>query len=571
MGKETVTNRVVVIGLDGATFDLLGPWIKTGLLPHLGRMIDEGVSGELCSCIPPVTAPAWTSFFTGKNPGKHGVFDFVRQDRKNYEFRPVDSRSYHGKALWEVIGEQGRKVAVLNVPMTHPAYPVNGVLVSDFLLATKEGDKCYPPEQLAQIEKEFGPYPTETVPPYFAGGHSEEEVARFLQEYLEAMRYKFRLAQRLLEKENPDFLMLHLFGNDQICHWLWHVLDPGHPRHPVGGAGRLLGTIQEYYRAFDDEIGTLLDRIGPEVSVFIVSDHGFGPVYRSIDFNTWLYEQGYLALKARPSTWIRRILWTLGLTPQALVERDWFLRLATGAFVRLKKKKPSGNVDDLKQAHSLLRFFLSFHDIEWSRTRAFSPFGFGQIRIHLRGQWPQGCVSAGAEYESLREEIIRKLRDLKDPATGETADGLVLTREEIYQGDFVSEAPDIFFLPVNGKYRPKSTGFSSRQVFSSSGWMTGIHRLAGMLVARGRPLNRGVRLEGVRITDVFPSILALMGLEIPDDVDGQIPEGLFRGDFLRANPARHGPSAARGMLPGAESVREDEEVLKRLRSLGYLE
>ncbi len=569
--KRDVTDRVVVIGLDGATFDLLGPWIETGRLPHLKRMIDEGVSGRLSSCIPPVTAPAWTSFFTGKNPGKHGVFDFVHQDRRTYAFRPVNSASYHGKALWEVMGEQGRRVAVLNVPMTHPAYPVNGLLVSDFLLATREGAKSFPPERLARIEAEFGPYPTETVPPYFAGRDSEQDVGRFLEEYLQAMRYKFRLAHCLLERENPDFLMLHLFGNDQICHWLWHILDPGHPKHPAGGTEGILGAIQEYYRAFDEEIGTLLDRTGQEVSVFIVSDHGFGPVHRSIDFNTWLFKEGYLALKEHPSTWIRRALWTLGLTPQALVEQDWFLRLATGAFVRLRKKRSSGNVDDLKQAHALLRFFLSFQDIDWPRTRAFSPFGFGQIRIHLRGQWAQGCVSEGAEYESLRDEIIRKIRALKDPETGEAADGLVLTREQIYQGDFVNEAPDIFFVPVHGKYRPKSTGFSSREVFSSSGWMTGIHRLAGVLIARGRPLNRGMRLEGLRITDLFPSILALMGLEIPDDVDGRIPEGLFRADFLRANPVRRGASTDSQRRPGAEAAQEDEEVLRRLRGLGYLE
>lgn len=565
-------NRVVIVGLDGATFDLLTPWVEAGVMPHLKRMIDEGVSGDLASCIPPVTAPAWTSFFTGKNPGKHGVFDFVRQDRRSYAFHPVDSGSYHGKTLWEVIGEQGKKVAVLNVPMTHPAYPVNGVLVSDFLLATKKGAKSHPPEWLRQIESEFGPYPTETVPPYFAGGYADEDIARFLQEYRQAMQYKFALAHRLLEREKPDFLMLHLFGNDQICHWLWHFLDPGHPKHSAEEAKRHLGRIQEYYRAFDDEIGTLLDRAGEDTSVFIVSDHGFGPVFRSIDFNTWLYEEGYLALKERPSTRMRRVLWNLGLTPQALVERDWFLRLAKEAFVRLKKKS-SGNVDDLKQVHSFLRLFLSFHDIDWSRTRAFSPFGFGQIRIHLRGQWAQGCVSEGTEYENVRDEIVGKLRALKDPGTGEPVDGLVLTKEQIYRGPFVNEAPDIFFLPANGKYRPKSTGFSSRQVFSSSGWMTGIHRLCGVLIARGDPLNQGRRLEGVRITDVFPSVLALMGLEIPEDVDGSIPDGLFRQAFLRAHPVRQGAPAASGERPGPKGAGEGEEreVLQRLKSLGYLE
>ncbi len=566
-------NRVVVLGLDGATFELMGPWLDAGRLPNLKRMIAEGVSGELRSCIPPVTAPAWTSFFTGKNPGKHGVFDFVVQDRSTYAFQPVDSCSYQGKTLWEVIGDQGKRVAVLNVPMTHPAYPVRGVLVSDFLLATSKGQKSHPSGLLGEIEKRFGPYPTETVPPYFAGSYSEEGITRFLHEYREAMHYKLRVARHLLERDQPDFLMLHLFGNDQICHWLWHLLDDHHPKHPGGETKKLLERIHEYYRAFDEEVGALLDRTGEEVSLFVVSDHGFGPVYRSIDFNTWLYEEGYLVLKKRPSTGLRRLCWKMGLTPQALMERDCFLRLATGIFLRLKKKRPAGNVDNLKQAHALLRLFLSFRDIDWSRTRAFSPFGFGQIRIHVRGRWSQGCVSEGSEYETTRQEIIEKLRGLKDPETGEVVDGVVLTREEVYRGDFAQEAPDLLFIPVNGKYRPKSTGFSSRNVFSPSGWMTGIHKMNGILIGRGKPLNRGRRLEEVRITDVFPSLLALMGLEIPGDGDGRIPEGLFTEEFLQAHPVRWGASSpqTRERSPSKGGEEESEEVMQRLRSLGYLE
>jgi predicted AlkP superfamily phosphohydrolase/phosphomutase len=566
-------NRTILLGLDGATFELLDPWLEAGELPHLKRMIDEGVSGELESCVPPVTAPAWTSFFTGKNPGKHGVFDFVRQDRSTYDFHPVHSGSYRGKTLWEVIGEQGKRVAVLNVPMTHPAYPVSGVLISDFLLATAAGRKSHPDGLLREIEEAFGPYPRETVPPYFAGGYSEESVGRFLREYRDAMEYKFRVARHLFEREKPDFLMLHLFGNDQICHWLWHMLDAGHPNYREERAKRHRERILEYYRAFDAHVGSLLEATGEETSLFVVSDHGFGPVYRSIDFNTWLYREGYLALKRGPSSRLRRLVWRMGLTPQALMERDWFLRWVMGAFVRLKKRRSGGNVDDLKQAHALLRLFLSFRDIDWSRTRAFSPFGFGQIRIHVRGQWSQGCVSEGAEYEKTREEIAEKLRNLTDPDTGEAVDGVVLRREEVYHGDLAAEAPDLLFVPVNGKYRPKSTGFSSRNVFSSAGWMTGIHKMNGILIGRGSPLARGQRLGGVRITDLFPSVLGLMGLTIPGDLDGRIPDRMFTEAFLKAHPPRWGAPLDEETGRPAEQGggEEDRTVMERLRSLGYLE
>ncbi len=566
-------DKVIIIGLDGATFALLDPWLDEGRLPHLQRMIREGVRGDLESCVPPVTAPAWTSFFTGKNPGKHGVFDFVRQDKNDYEFHPVNSNSYHGKTLWEVIGDQGKRVVVLNVPMTHPASDVNGVLISDFLLATSKGRTCHPAGRLEEIEESFGTYPTETVPPYFAGGNAEEDIARFVQEYRDAMHYKFRVAGHLLEQERPDFLMLHLFGNDQICHWLWHMIDVEHPKYEEEESRKHLERILEYYLAFDAELGLLLDRIDDDVSLFIVSDHGFGPVHRSIDFNTWLYQEGYLALKERPSTRLRRLAWKLGLTPQALMDRDWFLRLVMGLFLRLKKKRSGGNVDDLKQAHSLMRLFLSFQDIDWSRTRAFSPFGFGQIRIHVRGQWSQGCVSEGSGYEETRREIVEKLRVLKDPDTGEVLDGAVMVKEEVFEGDFLEEAPDILFIPTQGKYRPKSTGFSSSRVFASSGWMTGIHRMSGVLIGRGRGLNHGQRLDGARITDVFPSVLALMGLEIPGDVDGRIPDRMFTDAFLQAHPVRRGSASTQTKQSPAEGDRSNEEgeVMDRLKTLGYLD
>jgi predicted AlkP superfamily phosphohydrolase/phosphomutase len=570
-----MSNKVIIIGLDGATFELLGQWIEAGRLPHLKAMMADGVSGELQSCVPPVTAPAWTSFMTGNNPGKHGIFDFVVQDKTTYQFHPVNSRLRHGKILWEAIGEQGGRVAILNVPMTHPPYPVNGALISDFLLATGRGGSSFPSELMGEIEEKFGAYPSDAVLPYFIMSQSDQDVRRFILEYTQAVEYKFHVTQYLLEKLDPDFLMLHLYGNDQICHWLWHILDETHPRYAKEQADRHSEIIFQYYRAFDAQVGKLLERMDEDTALLIISDHGFGPVYKAIDLNTWLYQEGYLALKDRPATKVRQLGWKMGLTPNSasFITRSWIAK-QLGRLITPRLKNPArGSIDRVMRAHHLQQLLLSFNDIDWSRTTAFSPFGFGQIRINVRGQWAQGCVSPGQEYQQIKQEIVEKLRRLRDPETGQPVDAQIITKDEAYWGEFVSSAPDIFFLPVNGKYRPKSMGFTSNKAISSFWGMTGIHKMNGILIARGRPLKRGSQIEAAQIIDIYPSILYLMGMTIPEDVDGKVLRRMFTEEFLEHHPIRftqaaEGPGA---QIAGLPTPQEEEAVIERLRGLGYLD
>jgi len=565
--------KVVIVGLDGATFDLLGPWIEEGRLPSLKAMVAGGISGELESCVPPVTAPAWTSFMTGKNPGKHGIFDFVTQD-KNYQFHPVNSRLRHGKTLWEVIGDQGGRVVVLNVPMTHPPDKVNGALISDFLLATGRGGISFPPELLGEIEGRFGPYCSDIVMPYFMMSQAEEDINRFILEYKQALEYKFQVTHYLLDRFDPDFLMLHLYGNDQITHWLWHIFDSAHPRYRKEESERHFEGIFEYYRAFDDEVGKLLERIGEDGSLFIVSDHGMGPVYKALDFNTWLYDEGYLVLKDRLVTKLRRLGWKAGLAPNSIAVQNWFTKGLVKLASRVLKDQSCGAVDRLKWVHSLGHLLLSFNDVDWSQTKAFSPFGFGQIRINVSGQWAHGCVSPGTQYHQVRQEIVKKLRALRDPETGEAVDGSILTKEEVYHGEYFDHAPDILFVPTNGKYRPnQSSGFTSNKVISDFWGMTGIHKMNGLLIAIGRRLNQGRWIEGAQLIDIFPSVLYLMGMAIPNDVDGRILHQIFADEFLHRHSTRFIDESERSDQRSAEPRKqeEDQEVINRLRGLGYLE
>lgn len=566
-----VKRKVFVVGLDGGSFDLLGPWINQGLLPNLKALAENGISGELESTIPPMTAPAWASFMTGKNPAKNAIYDFGTQEKEGYRYRPVNSQFRRGAALWDIIGQAGGRVGVLHVPTTYPPQPVNGVLVSDFLTPTGKRDFVYPPDMLAEIEARFGKYRLYPVPPYFVATHADADIIRFLEEYTETMVYQFQVARYLIEKLDPHFLMLHIYGCDQICHWLWHLLDVTHPQYQKKASEKHLSKIVEYFREFDAQIGKLAAMRDEDTPLFIISDHGFGGLHKVINLNVWLMQEGYLVLKPRPGTTLKKTLWKLGFTPENLAQQQW-VRLTLGKLVMKMLSQP--DVDKMMRLHSRSELLLSLNDVDWSRTRAFCLFGWGQIKINLRGKYAQGCVSPGAEYQNVRNEIVQKLKELRDPETGEKVGGEVYTRDEVYSGPFFDDAPDITFLPMKKRYwaNSRGTGFPSNKAFSNYLWgMTGMHTMQGMLIAEGQHLRKGMWTEGAHLMDLFPSILYFMGMKIPQDTDGKVLQQIFLDEFLRENPVElTGEAEYRRSEDIAVSEEQEEEIIQRLQDLGYL-
>lgn len=228
--------------------------------------------------------------------------------------------------------------------------------------------------------------------------------------------------------------------------------------------------------------------------------------------------------------------------------------------------------------HKAGRFLLSLNDIDWSRTRAFSPVGYGQIRINVRGQWAQGSVAPGSDYQQLKAELVKKLAALRDPNTGETLSAHLVprTKDEVYWGEAFEDAPDIVVVPLSSKYRLKSVGFTSNKAISRFFGMTGVHKMNGILIGCGTPLNVGTRIEGAQLIDVFPSILYLMGVSVPPDVDGKILQGMFTDELVAQHPVKLGdedPDTGQKMVskPGSQDAEDAEAIIERLKALGYLD
>lgn len=558
-----MSKKVFFIGLDGSTFDVLDPLMKRGLMPRLQSFINDGVRGLLETTIPPITPTAWVSWMTGKNPGKHGVFEFLLRRKGTGELpdQPVSSRSRDGLPFWDVLGQLGKRAIVTNMPCTYPPAMINGLMVSDFLTPRGRRDFTYPENLLEEIESKFGPYQL-----YITEVYSPGKVDNILNQLFDELDYKTKVNRYLMDQYGWDVFATHYWGTDRFQHELWHLLDESHPYFNRKEHNAHIGRINEYWHAVDSTLGELFDSVDSDTTVYMGSDHGFGPIKKFLCFNVWLIKEGLLVLKRDPMTRFKRALFKLGLTPDLAYRSAMKLGLA-----HLRLSVGVTNRSSLmKLANSLM---LSLDDVDWSRTVAFSKGNYGQIFINLKGRETRGIVEPGPDYDRIMMTVTEKLRALVDPETGQPLIGPIWRREDLYTGPHTEDSPDIQFLPADMSNKPLGTlDLTSNRFITPVYGNSGDHRMHGILLGRGPELKRGGVVEGARIIDYAPTILHSFGVEIPSDMDGRVLEEIFEEEYLRNNPVRISDAHlfVEAEKTGAMTDEESEEIRERLRGWGYL-
>lgn len=559
--NNNTPKRIMVIGLDGATLDLIKPWVAQGLLPTFQRIMSEGVYGPLTTIIPPLTGPAWISFMTGKNPGKHSIYDFVGRSSKSYTGTPINASHRYGDTLWKMLSNSGKKVGVFMVPVTYPPEPVNGFMVTGMLTPAKATDYTYPAELAMELKNAI---PNLTMDPEGLAHPLGREhllldgLEKLTTTTIEASRY-------LINQYLPDFFMVVFKETDVAMHWLWRFMDSTHPWYVAGANERLRNGIRTVYQQMDRAVSNLIELAGDDTLVILMSDHGAGPLDTYFHVNTWLVAQGFMKLKRDVKTQAQKALYQLGITPIGLYKMMMALRQGKQVANTLKYRKNS--------AIALLKtIFLSFESVDWERTQAYSLGNYGQIYVNLKGREPSGIVSPGLEYEKVLSDITERLYALRDPKTGKPISGKVYRKEDIYHGPFQDEAPDLVFMPDDLRVN----GFGLYQ-FSSNHWLehtfdrSGGHRMDGILMMWGPGVRNGVSIPDAHITDLTPTILAAMGLPIPDDVDGKVLTSAFQKAFFEKRPIKYtkaSPSPTRERLEFSQE--KEEDIKERLRELGYM-
>lgn len=548
--------KTLVIGLDGATFDLIHPFISKGFLPNLKRMMEQGAWSELTSTVPPVTASAWTSFMTGKNPGGHGLYDFMRRRTNSYDLSPVSSLDRDGKAVWEITGEADKKVIVMGVPVTYPPAPVNGLMVTGMLTPRGAKDFTYPPKLADEIKNAVGDYIVYSDEVYSKG---RGEV--FMHALHQSVKQRSQAAAYLMQKYEWDLSVVVFPETDTVCHGMWWAYDVTHHQHNRDDAKKFHDSILEIYQHIDSCLGELVSTLPPNIQIFVMSDHGHGPLKNFLYVNNFLKEKGYLKIKGDAKSQFKNLSFKLGVTPRTVY--GMLLSLGLGKMRRTLDKRRGGR-------GLLKRFFLSLNDVDWDRTKAYSVGYIGEVHINLKGREPNGIVQRGEEYEQLREQLMRDLREMRLP------DGSILVeqiwkKEEIYSGAHLDEAPDILFLPKN--LETISFGdfeFGSNKVIEPSYGVSSSHRMNGILIANGPTIQNDAQVRSPSLIDLAPTILYALGLPVPRDMDGRVLQEIFRGEH---DVVFGGTSARLSSAPSeAQGYSDDEEmeVVDRLKDLGYI-
>ena len=555
-----MTYRCFVIGLDGATFDLILPWVAQGKLPAMAQVLARGAWGQLRSTVPPMTGPAWTTFATGANPARHSIYDWVYREPGTYNFVPATAANRRLPSLWSLLSAAGRRVAVVNVPMTFPPEPVNGLLISGLPTPSKQVTFTHPPELAQEIERITGNY---ILYPDPGQAYSDAGVDAFLARLYQTTETRIKLVENLRGREAWDFFMVVFNGTDTVQHAMWKFMSPAHPLHDPTKAAKYGDAILTFYQFLDRWLATQIASLPPDTVLMLMSDHGFGPFHKFIHVNNWLREQGFLAIKPAWRARLKYAAFRAGFSPMAVY--DLLMRLGLGS---LKREVVRG------QGQGLLRtLFLSFDDVDWPATRAYSLGNIGQIRLNVTGREPQGCVAPGREYEQVREEIMARLRLLTDPSTGEAVVDEIYPREELYRGPYLEDAPDIVFLPKRLEY----FGFgeyefgSHRVIEAMRRGISGTHRMNGIFAALGEPVQPGVEISGATLADLAPTILHLLGQPIPAAMDGRVLIQALRGPLAAQTPQvvdTPAPVSTTGAF--TLSAADEAAISERLRGLGYV-
>jgi len=575
--------RVLIVGLDGATFDLIRPWVAQGRLPRLQALLAQGTAAELRSTVPPMSPPAWSSFMTGVNPGKHGIFDFTERKPGTYEIQFVSSRQRKAETIWKILSRAGKRVCAVGVPTTYPVEAVNGVMISGFDTPAMNEKAIHPPGLYAEIVEKVGEYILSSDVMRHVHG---QRIDLAVETMLRCIRRKADIAKYLWAREPWDCFMVVFGETDSAVHYFWKHHDPQSPQYAPRPAGsKYPDPILAVYQALDEIVGEFADLAGADVTLLVMSDHGAGGTGgKAIHLNRWLEMNGFLGFRQHGAIGalgdIRARVTELLVTKVLNTAKSWFLRLP-----RTVRKRLRSRTGDLAgKVESMLRLSA----IDWTVTRAFSeePPHYPNIAINLRGREPEGTVQPGKEHEALRDLLIERLLDWRDPETGQRVVQRVWKREEIYDGPEAHRAPDLIIswaLDRGYAYLSRPSSASAGQMaiarldVRDAGVSTlmlrhsGSHRDHGILLLQGRSVRAGAALKDANITDLAPTVLHLLEVPVPAGMDGRVLTEAIEGDGLGRAAVCDEAVQAAADTGEAYSDKESEMIRKRLEDLGYLE
>ena len=453
--------KLLIIGLDCATPRTI---FKDFLddCPNIKKMVKYGVHGKLKSCNPPITIPAWMVMSTGKKAGTLGVYGFRHRKNNSYDdFWIATSYQIKEPKVWDIIAEKGLKSCILGLPPTYPVQPINGCLVSGFITPDINSNYTYPSQLKEEIKENVGHY-------ILDANFRVEDKTILLKEIYEMTKVQFKTVKYLIETKDWDYFKFVIIGLDRFHHAFWKYYDKEHQKYEPGNIFE--GEMRKYYKFLDQEIGEILNLVGENTISMIVSDHGAKAMKGLICVNMALENLGLLKFKTKP--------------------------------------KPGSRLADA--------------EIDWNNTYAWGWGGYyARIFLNLEGREPNGIIRK-ENYEKMRDDIIQKIKSIKDK-NGNPMNTIIYKPEEIYEvtnGD----TPDLMVYFDNLNWRSAGTvGYDSMYLNENdTGPDDAVHDWYGVYIFYDPKNKLGKDLGTKSILDIAPTSLKILGVEIPQDIEGKI-------------------------------------------------
>lgn len=537
-----MTTPLLIVGLDGATFDVLDPLIANGRLPNLSTLISDGFRTPLESTYPPITGPAWTSLATGLNPGNTGAYDFLnRTETDSFELSFINSSYFEGRAFWDYLGPEGIRTGLLNYPMLHPPYETNGFMVSGLGASAKQGI-THPPELQHELDRATGGY--EVKMPSYADPVYEDNENKFLKELDEMLEMRTMAAEHLVTTKEWDVFFVVFSGSDLMQHYLWKHWDESHPNYDPERSPPYREAFVEAWERLDEAVGELIDAVGSGTDVLVLSDHGFGPQHGCFNVNAWLEREGYLS----PSDVTDRSLLSI---VEATIE-PMIRRVSGRAYTHIRRfvgnqigaSRPSV-LDQVDEETTVAVSLGSNHNV-------------APVFVLDRGRRDEIVAEIEGIVETLNERS-------ELPVTVEVHDA-----SDVYYGSEMELSPDVL-LNVSGYEAAVDKRVVEGDIYRDEAYspnQTGLHRSDGVLIGAGPSFVNAELATEPSLLDIAPTVLYLYGFDPADRLDGTVRTEFLVERVTTDHPGRPLPQPE-GQRHG-DTEQDEDAVRDQLEDLGYL-
>jgi predicted AlkP superfamily phosphohydrolase/phosphomutase len=527
-----VPERVLIIGWDGVDWKILRPLLDAGELPVLSGLIDRGAHGDCLSTVPSHSWCAWPSFMTGLNPAGHGVFDILEHKPGVSKRLPITYRSIKARTIFDDFTAADKTSLALNIPLTFPTPEINGKVVAGGVLPASRS-YTWPPELQSELDAN-APFPVNGM----SWTTFRNRPEAFLEETAAITAKRQRSFEYLLDTTEWDFGVLVYVSTDRMQHCLMEYIHPEHPSYSKLKDSPVAKQTRAVYQQLDAGLSKLLERTTDNDLVIFMSDHGHQACTRTCTMDRILEHLGWLTF-GRGSFRFNLIRWGPG-------------------------RRIARRVYDLLKLHGKISIPAS--PIEWSKSRAYtSVVSTGEgVSLNLKGREPEGIVDAG-DYERARQDLFDALSQFRDPETGDAPIRKIYRKEEVLSGRFLDIAPDLLLVPA-----PYYSLTHARGMVEAADWLSGDHRLEGVVVASGPEVKKGPLNEPAELIDLGPTAMAALGVPSAVARDGKVLPALVGPDAHLETAADPEPQAGIVADSGLESHEEDE-IEEHLRGLGYVE